>query len=224
MTIMLDEKVEALEEKTESLESILSRFIISTNTALTRLEHDTNTALTRLEREMREFKNEMSAFKDEMSAFKKDAEADRKQMNKRWGELANKMGTIVEDIVAPNIPRIAKQYFKIESLEFFAIRVNKINTKDKSKRKEFDVIAISDGYFIINETKATPRMEYIKEFIDFLPEIKDYFPEMGNRRLIPIFSSLSIPENMENYLTNNRVYAMAMTDDTMDLLNFDKIE
>jgi hypothetical protein len=34
-----------------------------------------------------------------------------------WGELANKMGTLVEDIVAPNIPRIAKRYFGAEELE-----------------------------------------------------------------------------------------------------------
>lgn len=33
----------------------------------------------------------------------KDSRADRKAMNKRWGELANKMGTVVEDIVAPCI-------------------------------------------------------------------------------------------------------------------------
>jgi len=32
-------------------------------------------------------------------------------MNKRWGELANKMGTVVEDIVAPSIPRLAREIF-----------------------------------------------------------------------------------------------------------------
>ena len=37
----------------------------------------------------------------EMMDFKDEMKVSRKELNKRWGELANKMGTIVEDIVAP---------------------------------------------------------------------------------------------------------------------------
>ena len=33
---------------------------------------------------------------------------ERREMNKRWDELANKMGTVVEDIVAPSIRRLAR--------------------------------------------------------------------------------------------------------------------
>ncbi len=33
----------------------------------------------------------------------------RVQSQKQWGEITQKMGTFVEDIVAPNIPRIASR-------------------------------------------------------------------------------------------------------------------
>ncbi|PMQ01786.1 MAG: hypothetical protein CBR30_03705 [Dictyoglomus sp. NZ13-RE01] len=184
---------------TKRLESILSQFIVNTDVALRRLE-------TSLE----EFKDEMKAFKDEM--------------NKRWGDLANKMGTLVEDIVAPNIGGVAKKYFGCEDFDFFAVRVRRRNTKDRSKFREFDVIAIWNDNVIINETKSNPRMEYINEFIDVLKEIYDYFPEYKDKKIIPIFSSLYLPEEVVVYLTKKKIYAMAMKDDNMDILNFDKVK
>ena len=39
------------------------------------------------------------------------------------------------------------------------------------------------------------------------------------KKIIPIFSSLYIPENVVTYLTKVKIYAMAMKDDVMELLN-----
>jgi hypothetical protein len=68
-----------VEERVERLESLLGQFIVNTDVALRRLE------------------TSLEAFKDEMRAFKDEVNEDRKRMNKMWGELANKMGTLVED-------------------------------------------------------------------------------------------------------------------------------
>jgi len=176
----------------------------------------TQREVARLSTEMLEFKEEMRAFKEEMREFKRE-------MNKRWGELANKMGTLVEDIVAPNISGIAREYFGCSDIKDFMVRRRKRNTKDASKVREFDVIAVCDDKVIINETKSNPKIEYINEFINVLKEIYDYFPEYKDKKIIPIFSSLYIPEDLVTYLTKNRIYAMAMKDDTMDLLNFEQV-
>ncbi|MFN3396120.1 MAG: hypothetical protein ACK4Z9_04920 [Thermodesulfovibrionales bacterium] len=148
-----------------------------------------------------------------------------RRMSKQWGELANKMGTLVEDIVAPNIPRIAKEYFRCGDIEFLGVRVLKRNQKDRSKYREFDVIAVCDDKIILNETKSTPRQSYIDEFVEFLnnKEFFDYFPEYKGKEIIPIFSSLYIQEKIVNYLTMNKIYVMAIKEDTMDLINFEKI-
>jgi len=168
---------------------------------------------------MTDFKDEMRDFKDEMTDFKNEMRIEGKRMNKQWGELANKMGTVVEDIVAPNIPRIAKEYFNCTDLDDFMIRRRIKNKKDKTKIKEFDIIAIYSNKVIINETKSTPRLDYIKDFIEDLKILFDYLPEYKGMEIIPIFSSLYLPDNIINYLTKNKIYAMAMKDDTMDILN-----
>ncbi len=144
--------------------------------------------------------------------------------NKRWGELADKMGTIPEDIVAPNIPRLAQLHFGCQELEDIMVRRKVKNKKDPSKRREFDVIAVCHDKVIVNETKSTASVEYIDKFIEALGHIWDYFPEYHGKIIIPIFASLYLGEDIVNYLTKNKIYAMAMGDETMELLNFNRIE
>jgi len=161
----------------------------------------------------------LNTLSEEMRAFKEEMREDRKRMNKQWGELANKMGTVVEDIVAPNIPRIAKEYFNCENIEDFSVRRKLLNKKDNKTRREFDVIAKGDNLLIVNETKSTPRVEYIDDFALTLENIFDYFPQYRGLRVIPIFSSLYLDEDVINYLSRKRIYAMGMKDDTMVILN-----
>ncbi len=169
--------------------------------------------------EMKDFKDEMKEFKDEANRFQLRAEKDRQSMNKKWGDLANKMGTIVEDIVAPSIAEIARKYFCIEELDSFSIRAMR-RSLDRSQRREFDVIAEGENCFIVVETKATPRTEYIQDFIKLVPTLDKWFPELKEKKLIPIFASLYIPENSITFLTRNNIFALAMKGDTMDILNY----
>ena len=203
------------EERIERLENVMIE--------LAEAQMRTHVSLKKLSDEMQDFKDEMQEFKDEMREFKEEARADRKQMNKQWGELAHKMGTIVEDIVAPNIPRIAREYFGFGEIEDFMVRRQVRNKKDRAKRREFDVIAVGENQVIINETKSTPRIDYIDQFIELLPQIEDYFPEYAGKKIIPIFASLYIGEDVVNYLTRNRIYAMGMGEETMELINFQKV-
>jgi hypothetical protein len=174
--------------------------------------------------EMKDFKNEMKDFKDEMLEFKVEMKGFKKESNKMWSDLANKMGTIVEDIVAPNLPRIAQEYFGCNAKMRSMIRVKQFNTIDNSKKREFDIIIVTEDKLIINETKSTSRIHYIDDFIDVLKEIFDYFPEYKDKKLIPVFSSLQIPDEVVKYLTKNNIYALGMKDDTMTILNAGELE
>jgi hypothetical protein len=196
-----------------------------------RLEEEKRAFEERLEKEKRDFKERLD---EEKRAFEEKLEKDRKkweeefkawraEMNKKWGEVTIKLGTFAEDMVAPNIKGIAKQYFGCEEFDFFAVRIKKRHSTDKSKRREFDCIAVCDNIVILNETKAKPKVEYIDDFIKVLEEFYEYFPEYRGKKLIPVFASLYLPDDLVRYLTRNRVYAMAMKEDTMDLLNYEEL-
>jgi len=177
---------------------------------------------TELEERVDRLESVMGRFIVQTDMIIRQMEADRRQMNRQWGEIANKMGTLVEDIIAPNIPRIAKEYFKCDEVEDFMVRRIKRHITDKTKRREFDVIVVCDNKIIYNETKSTPRQNYIDDFINFInnKEFYNYFPEYKEKELIPVFASLYLPHDVVEYLTKNNIYAMGMKDDTMDILNY----
>ncbi|GAB4417900.1 MAG: hypothetical protein OHK0032_13950 [Thermodesulfovibrionales bacterium] len=208
-----------IEERVESLEALLGRYILHTDITLNRLGKE----IDRLSKEVDRVSKNVDKLTEDLVAYREEARQERIEMNKSWGEIANKMGTLVEDMVAPNIKGIAKKYFGCEDFEDFMIRRKRRHSKDKNRRKEFDIIAVCDESVIVNETKSTPRLNYIDDFTAVLDEFFDFFPEYKGKRLIPIFASLYLSDDVIKYLTDRNIYAMAIKEDTMDLLNYEDI-
>jgi hypothetical protein len=180
--------------------------------------------MLKFKNEMRDFKIEMSVFKDEMGEYKDWSKKQLITMNRQWGDLANKMGTLVEDVVAPNIPRIAQNYFGCDDLDYFAVRVRKKSLKGGRQKREFDVIAACQGVFILNETKSSPETRDVDKLAAFIEsgELFDYFPEYEGCKVYPVFSSLYMDDSLIAYLTRKKIYALTLKDDTMDIVNWDQ--
>ena len=173
--------------------------------------------------EMLEFKQEMRAFKDETGAFKDEMRAESTEMNRLWWDVVDRLGTIVEDIVAPGIPGVLRRHFGVDEPEIVMIRVRKRHPDVRSRRREFDVIATSPGVLYLNETKATMRPEYMERFIREKDEVFDYFPEYRGRDLVPIMSSLSLTDEAIAWLSEYGCYAMMIPDEVMDIVNADQV-
>lgn len=156
---------------------------------------------------------------DEMRAFKDEMRADRIRMNKQWGELANKMGTLVEDIVAPNIRRLAVETLGCKDLEFFGVRVMRRHAQDFGWRQEFDCVAYGNGILVINETKSHPEPAAVRSFAELLQNAPQFFPEYATAKIKGVFASLYLSEDVVKLLTRQKIYALAMADETMEILN-----
>ena len=142
-------------------------------------------------------------------------------MDRRWGELANRMGTLVQDIVAPSLPRIAREQLGCGDERSFSTVMRRVRSDDTHYRREFDAIYVGTQAVLLNETKSTALSEYATAFMRFLKsgEFELYFPEHRDLPLVPVFSSLSLPDDLVTYLTKNGIYAVAMGKHTMRLLN-----
>ena len=171
--------------------------------------------------EMLAFKDEMEDFKDEMKAFKDELRDENRRMNKRWGEISNKLGTLVEDIVAPAIDPMIEKYFGMEPIET-SIRIRR---RKGSLKAEFDAVAICENSVFLFEVKSTPRKAYIKEFLELqIPKFRQLYPEFESKKLYPVFASLRIEQPEVDFCTENGIYAMAYREwDYMDLLNYEEI-
>ena len=195
-----------IEERVDRLEELAAQ----TQLMIQSLSYEvsrTQIAVNNLSQEMKDFKNEMKI--------------DTKYLKRELGELSKKMGTMVEDMVAPNIRFIGEKYFscKKSDCERFTVRVYQRHSEDKSRVEEFDVIAVYPDKIILNETKSKPRTEHPQEFLEKVEKFFKYFPEYKGKKIIPVYASLDIPENILSDLTKKKIYAMGMKEDTMDLLN-----
>ena len=235
----LAQRTQAVEERTDRLETILANFIARTDDSIGRLER----IIERMEQEAARDREAAARDREESARAREEsardrremqqeaardrgaAARDRREMNKRWGELANKMGTVVEDIVAPSLRRLAREVFECGSMQYFGTRVLVTRSDDRSREREFDALYVGTQAVLLNQTKSSPRIDDVREFVEFLQsnQFALYFPQYRELPILPAFSSLSIPANMVTCLTRRGIYALAMADEAMQVLNLDEV-
>jgi len=76
-------------------------------------------------------------------------------MNKKWGEISNKLGTLVEDLVAPSLPRIIEEYLNEHAYDLMVRLKHRL---PDGRVKEFDALVITPDCVCLNSTKATLRI------------------------------------------------------------------
>ncbi|MBK1730377.1 hypothetical protein [Thiococcus pfennigii] len=205
----------ALERRVDTLEEYMKE--LSYQSLRTEME------LARLSKEMREFKDEMRAFKDEMGEFKDEMRTfkdesvqERRHMNKQWGDLANRLGTLVEDIVAPNLPRIAETLFGCTNPDLFAIRIRR---RFDGASREYDALLACGGVLLVNETKSRLLDSHVPATLEKLAEIPNVFPEYAERRCIGLLATLYPDPSVVRLATRHGLLVMGMGDETMQILN-----
>src|SRR3989339_2093189 len=145
------------EKRVSRLERALEDFVTNVGIEFNKLYN----SQMRTEAELREFK-------DEMRTFKEENRQQRREMNIKWGEMARKLGTITEDLVAPSIPRIINEMFGLD-VTFLGIRRKKKLTDGRSK--ECDAITVAGECVFVDEPKRTLDSEDVKDFINIYPSL-----------------------------------------------------
>ncbi len=202
-----------IEDRVDRLEAVFGQFM--TEVALMNKRADDRNSAA-------EERNRLA--EERIIRFEKEMRDFRREMNKKWGDLANKMGTIVEDILAPNLRRLALEHFHFGSIEDFMIRRSRLCPGQPDRLSEFDTIVVGSKAVILGEAKSTPTIEWVDVFAEKVGWFSEFFPEYTGFRLIPVFGSWAIPDPLINRLTKHRIYAMRMGDETMELANAQQLE
>jgi hypothetical protein len=164
------------------------------------------------------------AAEERMARFEAEMRQSKRELDTKWGNLANKLGTIIEDILAPNVRRLADDHFELGPLIDFMIRRSRRHPSQPQLMAEFDVLAIAADAVILGEAKSSPSADAVDAFRHKVAGFFDFFPEYRGRRLIGIFGSWSIPEDLVNRLTGCGIYALQIRSETMDLANAAALE
>ena len=219
----LTERTHVVEERTDRLETVFAAFMARTDESIARLERI-------IERREQDGAREREAAarerdREESARYLEEAARERRERNKRWCELVDKWSTVVEDIVAPSVRRLAPEVFDCGRLQYFATRVSCNRKDDLARGREFDALYVGTRAVLLNDTKSSPRINDARRFARFVEsgQFARYFPQYRDLPIVPVFSSLSIPEDMVEYLTGRGIYVLAMGDEDMQVLNLEAV-
>ena len=209
-----------VEDRVDRLEALFGQFL----TEMALLSRQAQERDRAAEERNRLAEERMGRFEQEMREFKEESRQARRALDKKWGDLANKMGTILEDIVAPNLRRLAREHFHFDPILSFMIRCTRRQAGPQGIEGEFDALVVGAGAVLLGEAKSTATVEYADDFAAKLGTFFDFFPEYHDRRLIPVFGSWAISDRVVDRLTQHRIHALRMGEETMELANAAALE
>ncbi len=214
-----------MREFSERSERNTERFRQSLENDTAKFKEETSALFDSMERDTVKFKESTNEILDRMerdnAKFKEDSKRDRRELNKQLGEIANKQGRMTEDLVAPSICRILREVvrcprrFECGSL----VRPRRTHPLDKSRLKEFDVIADCGDYVLVNETKSNLGPEDIGKLMDTIEEVREYFPEFRDRKFIGSLATLYAEESLIKFASRKGILVLAVGDELMDVKN-----
>lgn len=170
-----------------------------------------------------ELKEQTTAINRRTDATIADLKEESRKHTLEMARISDRIGRFAEDIVGPNIPRLAQEVFGISQFELRVERIDKPSRKNPARWREFDFVIAGNRKLIITETKSTARVKYIDDFAASLKEVFDYFPEFEGYTLVPIFASMALSPDYVRRLTRLKIYALALGHQTMELLNLPQV-
>ena len=186
------------------------------NPALTHEVDELRGYMTELSYQAMRTEISLNRLSDEMREFKDETTRDRQRMNKQWGDLANRLGTLVEDIVAPSLPRVAAEQLGCDAPELFAVRVVK---RRNGETREYDAMVVCPDAVLINETKSRLHDTHIDALLEKLAELPRFCPEYADRRAVGVLASLYPDEGVVRRAMRKGALVMGMGDEVMQVLN-----
>lgn len=160
----------------------------------------------------------LDAYAAQMKEDTRRMEEDTRRMKQAWGDLANKMGTVAEDVVAPIIPRLAVEEFGFGEVEDLLVRARRASRRGEKRHREWDVICSGPGKVIVVEVKSTPTVDIIREVPARLAEFFDFFPEYEGRELVGVVGSWAIDPSLRPVISRAGLFGIAMGEDTMEIV------
>jgi hypothetical protein len=138
----------------------------------------------------------LDAERAQREADRRASEEEVRQARRQWGELANKMGTLVEDIVAPGITTVFQTVFGRARIEAAIQGMRRTSATEPGRMREFDYVVVAGDLVLITETRRTLRPEDIPQFLTVLREARDYLPEYTNKQIVGALASFSVDPSL----------------------------
>ncbi|WP_456370316.1 hypothetical protein [Thermodesulfatator atlanticus] len=166
--------------------------------------------------EMKEMREE---FQTELKEMRDEFQTEMKKMRQKWGEIAERMGTLAEDIFAPGVP------YLVESFGYtISKRMLDVGYKKAGKFRQYDAIVVAEdekGQELIfaAEVKSQARSEDFNQLKNALEDLMFFEPVYREKKIIPVLAAFRIPEDLINLANKRGVLLVRMGGEYLEPLN-----
>jgi len=177
----------------------------------------------RMDKTIQEMKEDTQKFLEGTKVYQDRMDKTIQDMNRQWGELANKMGTVTEDIVAPGFPFLIERHFGL-SLDDISCRRK---VKDKSgNRWEFDLVARSGNIaFIVDVKSDYNRGEYLDHFTQLvLPKAVELLPDLRGCKVRGGIASFRLDPSIIEQASQMGILAISLGGDYLEFCNQEVVD
>jgi hypothetical protein len=240
--VVLEQRVSTVEKSLRRIDTKLDLAIEQDHERLTRLEDvlaefiRENKAFMRENREgFAQLRQEIAASEKRMAEQQQRLTEQQQRSDAQWtkwqkemtqsreelGRLSHRLGTLVEDLVAPSLPRILRELVHCpdETAVMVNVRLRRRHPLQRGQMLEIDALADCDNYVLINETKSQLTPEKVKAFVAKFPTIRDYFPEYQHHTIIGGVSSLFVEDSLIDYASRQGLLVLGTSEGLMAIQN-----
>jgi len=173
------------------------------------------------ERQRAEGERQLQAVRDREEADKEHqrAEKERKEFNRQLAGISDRLGSLIEDMVAPNAPRIARSLFGGDDVLTSSIRVRRRHPSDSGQTIELDLLVAGGSHVLVGEAKSKVTVDKAVAFLEKVRAVPEFFPEFKGFTILPMIASVNIEPSLVAHLSRLRIYALGFGDETMEILN-----
>jgi len=232
LEIKLDQSIEQDHERLTRLEDVLANFIKSNQDGFANLRQQMEESRQRNDAEFAKFQQQMAAsrqhsdaefakFQQQMAESQKRNDAGFAKLRQDMGYLSHRLGSMVEDLVAPSLPGILKEVVACpEDQEVVVnVRIRRRHPSQPGKMLEIDAIADCGSYVLFNETKSQLTPEKVKAFLEKLTVVRDYFPEYPHHTILGSVAALAAETSLIEYASRQGLFVLGANEGLMTLQN-----
>lgn len=149
---------------------------------------------------------EMLVFKDEMG--------------RQMGNLTNKLGRLVEDIIGPSVPETFTQLFQITQVDFTGIRMGRSLRSDPGQFLELDALAAGGDVLLAVEVRSAMKPDDLPDAVLKFGQVRAFFPGWAeDRRVAGAVASFHVDPSLVTRAERLGLYVFGLDRDLIEVRN-----
>jgi len=140
-----------------------------------------------------------------------------KELNKQIGDLGNRLGGFIEEMVRPAAVRL----FRDRGIEVHEVHRD-ITAERGGEAIQIDLLVVNDTDTVAIECKSHLSLDDVNEHLERMEKLKRLLPKYAGSRVLGAVAAMVIPDNVAKYAYRQGLYVIAQTGDHLIIRNDDK--